>query len=97
MGVSVLIGLTVISGLVTLHLWRINKYKEALIRNLTESEIKEFKDGNPNCLGENGNSEFANAGIQMQPYEERFEISMDDIELGLCMHFLKQSILYVYV
>ncbi|OXA41074.1 Vascular endothelial growth factor receptor 3 [Folsomia candida] len=80
-GVSVLIGLTVISGLVTLHLWRINKYKEALIRNLTESEIKEFKDGNPNCLGENGNSEFANAGIQMQPYEERFEISMDDIEL----------------
>lgn len=85
MGVISLIGLAIISGLVTLHFWRINKFKQALVRNLTEDEIKAFNEGNPIFIGENGKHEVANNAIQMQPYDERFEISMDKIQIGLCI------------
>lgn len=81
--VSVAIIVAITAAYIVFRLYRVIKYQRETLRLLTEAEIKEFEDGNPEFLSSKNVYFDRNEVIEALPYDKRYEIPPQNLVFGI--------------
>lgn len=76
------VAILIVVGFIMVRLFRIIKSQREALRLLTEAEIKEFEDGNPEFVSKNQYFD-RNLVIEALPYDKRYEVAPNSITIGI--------------
>jgi len=66
-----------------------------LLRDLTDNEINEFFNGNPDIVS--NMTEMDPKYLDVAPYNDNYELSISDIDFGTYLAFLHLVALFIFV